>query len=130
MVTSRQTEDSPRTAGTSQGSSTPGATSTQAPVPNEPAKLADDFQPNEPAAKSGVAADGQPDDSLSPKQLERAATEALHSLRPQPSATEVERTLEKLAELDPKTGQPVNKVKTAKEASDKAVSALNEIRGA
>jgi hypothetical protein len=91
------------------------------------ATLPEGFQPNEPTAKSGVGADGKPDDTLSPKQLERAADEALLSLRPQPSANEVTRALEKLAEVDDK-GHPKVKVKTAKEAADKAVAALNEIR--
>jgi hypothetical protein len=91
------------------------------------ASLPEGFQANEPAHKSGTDKDNKPDDTLSEKQLERAANEALLSLRPQPSANEITRVLEKLAEVDDK-GHSKVKVKTAKEAADKAVAALNEIR--
>jgi hypothetical protein len=92
-------------------------------TPHKAATLPEGFQPNEPNLKSGTDASGKPDDSLSPKQLERAASEALHSLRPQPTALEISKALEKLAEVDDK-GHPKVKVKTAKEAADKAVAAL------
>jgi len=97
------------------------------PKPEKPAarKLADDFQPNEPTSKSGLDKDGHPDDSLSAKQVERAATEAMLSLRPQPSAEEMNAVFDKLGELTPE-GQPAKKFKTAKEAGDAAVAALNE----
>jgi hypothetical protein len=89
-------------------------------------KLPEGFEPNEPTGGgTGVDKDGKPDQTLSPKQLERAASEALLSLRPQPSATEIETVLEALAETDEK-GHPKIKVKTAKEAADKAVAELNK----
>jgi hypothetical protein len=93
------------------------------------AKLADDFKPNEPVGGgTGIDAEGKPDQSLSEKQVERGASEALLSLRPQPSAEEITRVLEALAEKDEK-GQPKNKLKTAKEAGAKAVEELNKQRG-
>ena len=92
-----------------------------------PAKLPDDFVANEPAAASGVDDSGKPDGTLSPKQLTRAAAEALHALRPQPAASEVTAVLERLAEVDDK-GHTKVRVKTAREAADKAVAALNELR--
>jgi hypothetical protein len=86
------------------------------------AKLADDFVPNEPYADK----DGKPADrELSPKQLERAAVEALHSLRPQPTAGEITHVLDRLAEVDEKH-KPRVVVKSAKEAGEKAVALLNE----
>jgi hypothetical protein len=87
-------------------------------------KLPDDFKPNEPSANSGVDDKGVPDGTLSPNQLARAASEAMLALRPQPSRTEMENVLEKLAAKDAK-GQPAIKVKTAKEGGDKAVSLLS-----
>jgi hypothetical protein len=98
-----------------------------APKPKvEPAKLADDFQPNEPKPKTGVADDGQPDDSLGGSQAERAQTEALLSLRPQPSADEIKKVLENLAAKD-EAGK-VKKFKTAADAGKAAVDELNKIR--
>jgi hypothetical protein len=89
-------------------------------------KLPEDFEANEPTGGgTGVDKDGKPDQTLSPKQLARAANEALLSLRPQPSATEIEAVLEALAETDEK-GHPKIKVKTAKEAADKAVAELSK----
>jgi hypothetical protein len=93
----------------------------------EPAKLADDFQPNEPKPKTGVAEDGAPDETLGPSQAERAQTEALLSLRPQPSADEISKVLENLAAKD--EGGKVKKFKTAKDAGSAAVDELNKIRG-
>jgi hypothetical protein len=93
------------------------------------AKLADDFKPNEPlGGGTGTDAEGKPDQSLSEKQVDRAASEALLSLRPQPSADEIERVLEALAAKDEK-GHPKTKFKTAKEAGSKAVEELNKQRG-
>lgn len=115
------TRDTTATTGDTSSGQGAGAQKPQA------AKLAEDFQPNEPKPKSGVDKDGNPDDSLSEKQLERSATEALLSLRPQPSADEVSKVLEALAEHD-EHGQPKNKVKTAKEGGEKAVAELNKQR--
>ena len=61
------------------------------------AKLAEDFEPNEPSLRSGSDKDGKPNDTLSPKQLERGAVEALLSLRPQPTAEEIQKVLEELS---------------------------------
>jgi hypothetical protein len=96
----------------------------------KPAKLSEDFKPNEPTGGGrGTDSEGKPDGSLSDKQVERAATEALLSLRPQPSADEVSKVLEALGEVDEK-GALRAKVKTAKEAGDKAVAELNKQRAA
>jgi len=92
----------------------------------EPAKLADDFQPNEPRPKTGVAEDGAPDETLGPSQAERAQTEALLSLRPQPSADEIKKVLEALSAKDEKG--KAKKFKSAKEAGSAAVDELNKIR--
>jgi len=104
-----------------------GGPATEAEKPKA-AKLAEDFQPNEPTSPAGTDAKGVPDGTLSDKQLERAASEALLSLRPQPSAEEIKQVLLALAEVDEK-GQPKVKVKTAKEGADKAVAELNKQRG-
>jgi len=105
----------------------PDADSAAAPKKDQ-AKLAEDFKPNEPiGGGTGTDADGKPDQSLGDKQVERAASEALLSLRPQPSADEMTKVLGGLAERDDK-GQPKQKFKTAKEAGDAAVSKLNEQR--
>ena len=94
--------------------------------PKEPKyKLSDDFQPNEPITKSGLDKDGKPDDTLSPNQLGRAGIEAMLSLRPQPSKTELDIVLDELKEVDA-GGQPKIKVKTAKEGGDKPVALLNQ----
>lgn len=112
------------------------AETTHAPKTNdkpkhEPAKLAEDFVPNEMAdhLKSGRNEKGEADGTLGESQVSRAATEALLSLRPQPSADELQRVLDALDEADPKTGQPKKKFKTAKEAGDAAVAELNKQRG-
>jgi len=93
------------------------------------AKLADDFQPNEPTVKSGVDDKNQPNDTLSDNQLTRAANEALLSLRPQPTAIECQNVFDKLLERNEK-GHPKKQFKTAKEAGDAAVTAYNELKGA
>jgi len=99
-------------------------------TPKQPAaKLADDFQPNEPVFKSGVDEKGMPNDTLSEKQAERAANEALLSLRPQPTAAECQAVFDKLSERDDK-GKLKKQFKTAKEAGDAAVAALNEGKSA
>lgn len=92
-------------------------------APKTKHKLAADFVPNEPTHKSGRNAKGMPDDTLGPKQVQRAAVEALLSLRPQPSVAEMEAVFDKLAELD-EHHQPKHKYKTAKEAGEAAVGAL------
>lgn len=94
-----------------------------------PAKLSDDFVPNEPKPKTGTDADGKPDDTLSDSQAERAADEALLSLRPQPAVAEIKVVLTTLAEKDPKTGQPLKKFSSAKDAGSAAVDELNKLRG-
>lgn len=91
------------------------------------AQLAEDFQPNEPTAKSGTNEKGEPDGTLGDTQVERAATEALLSLRPQPSVEQVHKVLEVLAEVDPKTKQPVKKFKSASDAGKAAVDELNKL---
>jgi|SRR5215468_11477401 len=91
------------------------------------AKLADDFQPNEPTHRSGVDDKGMPNDTLSPEQTARAANEALLSLRPQPTATDCQNVFDKLLEHDDK-GKPKKQFKTAKEAGDAAVTAFNELK--
>lgn len=98
----------------------------------EPAKLGEDFVPNEPTEgqKSGRNEKNEPDGSLGDQQAARAATEALLSLRPQPSADEIQKVLANLAEVDPKTKQPKHKHKTAADAGNAAVAELNKLRGA
>jgi len=116
---------------TKMGPDAPTAGTSEVPAGGKNAKLSEDFKPNEPiGGGTGTDAEGKPDQSLSDKQLERAATEALMSLRPQPTADEVRKVLEALAEKDEKTGQPKTKVKTAKEGGDKAVEELNKQRAA
>jgi hypothetical protein len=99
------------------------ATARPAEPKKEPRKLADDFKANEPSSKAGLDAEGKPDGTLSTKQLTRAASEGMLSLRPQPSQTEMRVVLDMLVEKDEK-GQPKYKVKTAKEGAEKAVSLL------
>jgi hypothetical protein len=87
-------------------------------------KLPESFVPNEPSVNTGVDEKGAADGTLSPNQLSRAATEGLLSLRPQPTREQIEVVLDKLNAKNEK-GQPAIKVKTAKEAADKAVSLLS-----
>jgi hypothetical protein len=87
-------------------------------------KLPDDFVPNEPVANTGVDEKGAPDGTLSPNQLTRAANEALLALRPQPSREQIQVVLDNISARNAK-GFPETKVKTAKEAGDKAISLLN-----
>lgn len=82
------------------------------------AQLAEDFQPNEPTAKSGTNEKGEPDGTLGDTQVERAATEALLSLRPQPSVEQVHKVLEVLAD---------KKFKSASDAGKAAVDELNKL---
>lgn len=77
------------------------------------------------ASPSGVDDKGQPDGSLSDKQVERAATEALHALRPQPPGPVIASILDKLAERDEK-GQPKQRFKSAEEVIGAARGALKE----
>jgi hypothetical protein len=93
-----------------------------APKKAEAAKLADDFQPNEPRPKTGVDDEGKPDDSLGESQAERAETEALLSLRPQPAAEEIKKVLEALR------ADKTKKFKSAKDAGSAAVDELNRMR--
>jgi len=86
-------------------------------------KLEADFKANEPSHKSGIDQKGMPNDTLGPKQVLRAANEALLALRPQPSVTEIESVFAKLSEID-EHGQPKHRYKTAKEAGDAAVGML------
>ena len=95
----------------------------------EPQALSEDFVPNEPSPKTGTDAEGKPDGSLSVDQVARAGTEALLSLRPQPVASEVTKVLEVLGEKDPKTGVPLKKFSSAKDAGSAAVDELNKLRG-
>jgi hypothetical protein len=95
---------------------------TTAAADNPKPALAPDFEANEPTAKSGTDAEGKPDGTLGPNQVERAAVEALHSLQPQPTANQIKNILAALAEVDPKTKQPKHKFKTAKEAGEAAVA--------
>ena len=94
-----------------------------------PAKLPNDFKPNEPTTKGGVGADGAPDGTLSKEQVIRAANEALLALRPQPTAAECQAVFDKLTEVD-SNGQPKHKFKTAKEAGDAAVADYNAMKAA
>jgi len=92
------------------------------------AKLAEDFVPNEPATHSGVDEKGLPNETLSQNQTTRAANEALLSLRPQPTATDCQNVFDKLLERD-EHGKLKKQFKTAKEAGEAAVAALNELKG-
>ncbi|GEM_PF-4922328 len=94
------------------------------------AKLSESFKPNEPDHKSGVGDDGNPNDTLSLAQVERAATEALLSLRPQPSGLEVRGVLNLLGEKDPENDKVKEQFKSAKDAGAKAVELLNSTRKA
>ena len=87
----------------------------------------DDLKPYvQPCANpTGVDAEGKSDGSLSDKQVERAASEALHALRPQPSGPVIASILDKLAERDEK-GQPKQKFKSSEEVIGAARSALKE----
>ena len=90
---------------------------------SEKRTLPEGFKANEPTHKSGLDADGKPDGTLSVKQVVRAGTEAMLALRPQPSKEHIELVIGQLQETD-ENGQPKVKVKTAKEAGEKAVSLL------
>jgi hypothetical protein len=61
-------------------------------------------------APSGVDKEGKPDGSLSIKQVNRAATEAMIAMRPQPTSNEMNYVYHKLAEADDE-GFPKNKYK-------------------
>jgi hypothetical protein len=142
MATQRGTVESESKAhgsvGTSQGDAGgPGAEagSTQEIKPDtKPRELSKDFQPNEPRLKTGVDDEGKPNDTLSNQQVERAVTEALLSLRPQPDATELRGVLNELTDPpkrdvhDPIAKKAREQYKTAKEAGEAGVAKLNEIR--
>lgn len=77
------------------------------------------------ATPSGQDKDGKPDGSLSPKQVERAAVESLHALRPQPTANEIRFALARLAEVG-EDGQPTQKFSDTDAVIGAAKSALDE----
>jgi len=90
-------------------------------------QLPENFKANEPKAKSGVDEEGKPDDSLNENQVERAATEAILALRPQPTGNELRGVLNLLRDRDDK-GNAKHKFKTAADAGSRAVELLNETR--
>jgi hypothetical protein len=66
---------------------------------------------------------------LKPKHVQRAAVEALHLMRPQPSAAQINQVLEFLSELDAQ-GNPKHKFPTAEAAGAAAVTKAKELLAA
>jgi hypothetical protein len=67
-----------------------------------------------------------PEPEIKPKHVQRAAVEALTTMRPQPTANHVTTVLESLAELD-ENGVPKHKFKDAKAAATAARTKAREL---